>query len=173
VEFPSKKDKSLKFSDSEPYDYARAMRVFPESQSVIVEFDILAKQTSNGRMEVEILSRKGNRPVRVVLGDNGKIAAVDGQKVLEAASYKADKWLKFKLTADVKKGKYSVSVNGRKVVKNAWFAEKATELQQVSFRTGEYRKLGIGRDENADDMPNAGDPVPEAVYYINNVLISP
>ena len=56
---------------------------------------------------------------------------------------------------------------------DAAFAEEVSEFQRVSFRTGEYRKLGIGSDENAEDLPNAGDPVDEAVFYLNNVAIQP
>ena len=173
VDYPGKTDKSLMFKDKEPYDYAKAVRVFPVSDSVTVEFDMLARQIDNGRMEIEVLSKKGNRPVRIMLGDNGRITAVDGEKKVEAASYKADKWLKVKITANVKTGKYNLSINGKKVVKNAAFAEKAKELQRLSFRTGQYRKLGIGKAENADDLPNGGDPVGEAVYYLNNVTINP
>jgi len=173
VEFPSKKDKSLMFRDSEPYDYARAQRVFPESQTVTLEFELMAKQNDNGRMEVDLLSKKGERAVCVMLGDNGKVKALNGEREVELGSYKADKWLKFKIIANVKKGRYRLSVNGKNVLDNASFVERTTELQRVSFRTGEYRKLGIGRAENAEDLPNAGDPVKEAIYYINNVWITP
>jgi hypothetical protein len=46
VEFPSAADKSLKLSDREPYDYARAVRVFPAGKKVKVKFDMLTKQTT-------------------------------------------------------------------------------------------------------------------------------
>lgn len=52
----------------------------------------MIKDCDNGQMEIEILNSKSNHPVRIILGYNGKIAAVDGEKVVEAASYKADKW---------------------------------------------------------------------------------
>jgi hypothetical protein len=144
VQFPSAADKSLKLSDSEPYDYARAIRVFPESGTVTVKFDILARQTDNGRMEIELLSKKGVRPVRVMLSDNGKIQVADGEKTVDVMAFQADKWQKFKIRADVTAGKFSVSINGKNVLKRAAFAQKAANLQCVSFRTGEYRKLGIG-----------------------------
>jgi len=140
---------------------------------VTVKFDILAKQTGNGRMEVELLSKKGSRPVRVMLSDNGKVQVVDGEKTVDMLTYQADKWLKFKVSADVTAGKFSVSVNGKSVLSTAAFAQKAANLQRISFRTGKYRKLGIGQRENEDDLPNAGDPVKNAVYYINNVVIAP
>ena len=169
--FGGKKNKALKFSDCEPYDYARAQRVFPVSQTVTVSFELQAKQTDTGRMEVEIMSKKGNRPVRIVLGDNGKVRGYDGEKIVDLCDYKADRWMNVKIAADVAKGIYSVSVNRKKVLANAAFAEKAKELQRLSLRTGEWRKLGIGKDENASDLPNAGDKVPEAVYYLDNVVI--
>ena len=173
VEFPGRTNKSLKFSDSEPYDYARAQRVFPESKSVTLEFEVLAEQSNYGRMEIDILNRMGYRPVRLSLNGSGKVEAVDGSRIVEVADYTKGKWLKFKITADVNKETYSVALNGRKVIRNASFAEKVNELQRVSFRTGEYRKLGIGKDENSYDLPNAGDRVTESVYYLNNVSIYP
>ena len=172
AKFPSAANKSLKLSDTDPYDYARAIRVFPESSTVTVKFDILAEQTDNGRMEFELLSKKGSRPVRVVLSDNGKVQVVDGEKTVDLTAYQADKWLQFKVSADVTAGRFSVSVNGKSVLSKAAFAQKVANLQRISFRTGEYRKLGIGQNENEDDLPNAGDAVNKAVYYVNNVSIS-
>ncbi|MHC4192875.1 MAG: PA14 domain-containing protein [Planctomycetota bacterium] len=172
AQFPSAADKSLKLSDSEPYDYARAIRVFPEGKTVTIKFDILAKQTDNGRMEIELLGKNGSRPVRVMLSDNGKVQVVDGEKAVDTTAYQANKWLKIKINADVSARTFDVSVNGKRVVNKAAFAEKAANLQRISFRTGEYRKLGIGQSENENDLPNAGDRVKEAVYYLDNVSIS-
>ena len=174
AEFPSAADKSLKLRDTEPYDYARAVRVFPASKKVKVKFDMLAKQNKNGRMEVDILSRAGARPVRIVLSEAGKVEVTDGSKVVNAGSYQADKWLSFSIAVDAAAGTFSVSVGDgfeAHTEKDLAFAEKAESVERISFRTGEYRKLGIGKSENEDDLPNAGDPVGQAVYYINNVSV--
>lgn len=98
---------------------------------------------------------------------------MDGEKVVDLCGYAADKWLKIKVAANVGEGSYSVWVGGKKVFENASFPEKVNEFQRVSFRTGAYRQLGVGKDENADDLPKCGDPVREAVYYLNNVSILP
>jgi hypothetical protein len=174
AEFPTAADKSLKLSDKEPYDYARAVRVFPAGKKVKVKFDMLAKQSKNGRIEVDILSRDGRRPVRIVLSEAGKIEVTDGSKVVKAGSYQADKWLSFSIAVDVTAGTFSVSVGDgfeARIEMDLAFAEKAESVERISFRTGEYRKLGIGKSENEDDLPNAGDPVGQAVYYINNVSV--
>jgi len=172
ADYPSRKNKSLMLKDKEPYDYARVVRVIPESKTVTMSFDIMAKQRDTGRMEIEILSKTGKRPVQLLMKDDGKIAAVTGDGKVEIGSYKAGKWYKIDIKADAVKSVFSVTINGKKVVDNASFAESGKELQRVSFRTGEYRKLGIGKDENAEDLPNAGEPVTEAVYYLDNVKIS-
>jgi hypothetical protein len=107
-----------------------------------------------------------------MLSDNGKVQVVDGEKAVDTTAYQANKWLKIKINADVSARTFDVSVNGKRVVNKAAFAEKAANLQRISFRTGEYRKLGIGQSENENDLPNAGDRVKEAVYYLDNVSIS-
>jgi hypothetical protein len=123
-------------------------------------------------MEIEILSKIGKRPVQIMMKDDGKIYAVTGDGEVNLGSYKAGKKCSISVEADVAKSVFSVKINNKKVVKDAKFAESAKELQRVSFRTGEYRKLGIGKDENAEDLPNAGEPVAEAIYYVDNVKLS-
>ncbi|HUT29759.1 MAG TPA: hypothetical protein VMX13_08205 [Sedimentisphaerales bacterium] len=78
-----------------------------------------------------------------------------------------------KVVAHVAQGRYSGWVVGKKVLKSASFAEKVNEFQLVSFRTGAYGQLGVGKDKNADDLPMCGGPLPEAVHYLNNVSILP
>jgi hypothetical protein len=171
VEFPSAANKSLRFKDKEPYDYARALRVFPETQHVTIEFAVFGEQTSNGRMEVDIKSRKGTRPVQIMLSDNGKIQVVDGENTIDVMDYQADKWYKFTVEADIAMETFSVSVDGSMMVEDASFAQTATELQRVVFRTGEYRLKGIGQPEHAYDLPGGCNPVAEAVFFVDDVAI--
>ncbi|MHC4619514.1 MAG: PA14 domain-containing protein [Planctomycetota bacterium] len=173
AKFPGVSDKSLKLSDWDRCDYARAVRVFPPGNKITVKFDMLAKQTRHGRMEVELLSRDGVRPVRVALTNRGRIQVVDGNRTLDVKNYTADKWLSFKIDVDASAGRFGVALDGKKIVEDAVFAEKANALERLSLRTGEYRKLGIGQRKNEDDVPKAGDRVERAVYYINNVSIAP
>jgi hypothetical protein len=171
AEFPSAANKSLKLSDREPYDYARAVRVFPEAPKVSVKFDVLAKQTQNGSLEIDLVGRKGTCPVSVMLTNDSRIKVVSGARTLGLVDYKANDWISFKIDADVAAGKVTVTIDDSAVLEGA-LAEKPQAVHRLSFRTGEYRKLGIGSKENEDDLPHAGDPVPEAVYYIDNVSIS-
>jgi hypothetical protein len=173
AEFPSRLDKSLRFSDADPYDYSRAQRVIPLSRSLKFSFQIRAEQSDHGRMEVDVLDRMGYRPVRLALTPEKQITTVDGDREIVVDVYRPDEWLTVTVEADLDAAVWSLEINGRKALVDAAFAEEVSEFQRVSFRTGEYRKLGIGSDENAEDLPNAGDPVDEAVFYLNNVAIHP
>jgi hypothetical protein len=168
--YPTVVDKSLKLSDSDPWDYARAVRIFPKSNTASLKFDILAEHPKNGRMEVEVLGRKGERPVRIELTEDGKIKAANGAKVIELSSYKAGAWLSFEIKVDASKGEYSVSVNGKEALKNAAFAEKVDSVERLSFRTGKYRQHGLKTRQLKTKVIDK--PVAETQYYVNNVVIT-
>lgn len=171
AEFPTVVDKSLRLEDREPYDYARAIRVFPESKKVLVEFDLLAGQSGNGRMEVEVADKSGRRPVRVMLTEKRRIQAANGEKVVDLQGYKPDRWLSFRVKINVSESSYSLSVNGRGILKAARFAEEVDSVHRLSFRTGKYRMVGKVLKADGAALPRAGDPVTKAVYYLNNVKV--
>jgi len=77
---PGRANHYLELEDREPVDYARALRVFPVSKAVDVSFKLLAEQTNRGRLEIELLGKCDERPVRVILNDQGQIQAVDGSR---------------------------------------------------------------------------------------------
>jgi len=175
VDYPGESDKSLRLEDSEPYDYARAVRVFPQSKQITVEFEILAGQSGNGRMEIEVASRTGKRPVRLTLTEKGRIKAADGKRVVDLQKYEPEKWLSFTVNVNITKSTYNLAINEKQILKNAGFAEKVDSVQRLSFRTGKYRRLGTRRieDTTGEVLPNAGDPQKKSVYYLNNVSVSP
>ena len=177
VEFPSVVDKSLQLNDWEPCDYARAVRVFPQSKRVTVQFDLLAGQASHGRMEIDLLSRGGLRPIRLMLGSNGKVQAIQGDQIVDLQSYKANTWFSLQVDLDADSQRFSVSIDGKRILEDAQFAEKASSVERLSFRTGRYRRigagLGIGRCNRAADLPGAGEAARKATYHVNNVRIAP
>jgi hypothetical protein len=159
VAFPSAKNKSLQLEDKDPYDYAKAVRVFAEAKSIHITCKVFARQSS-GRLELEVLDGAGHRPVRVAFGEGGL--------VLKPAS-----WHKIEIAADGNSGKYDLVIDGKPVARRAAFAEPASTLERLSFRTGEFRtKPDRGTDRYAGgDLPNPGEPGPNAVYNIDDVMI--
>jgi hypothetical protein len=177
ADFPSTTNKSLELTDKDPYDYCRAIRVFPESKSVTIQFKIHAAQNRGGALEIEVTDRFGSRPVRLVLADDERIKIVDGAKRLDLAPYQADRWYDMKIEIDVAKGKFDISLDGKPAASTAAFAEFVQSVERISFRTGPRREeptLKTPTDTMPDRVtPNPDLPQPPAVYHIDDVAITP
>ncbi|MFM8470654.1 MAG: six-hairpin glycosidase, partial [Limisphaerales bacterium] len=103
--------RSLELRDGDPFDYARAVRVFPESAKVRAEVDLTPGQAGAG-LEIELCDAVGHRPVRVLLTETGLVQAVDGNTVTDLGKYAAGEKLSLTIAADATAGRYSVQVNG-------------------------------------------------------------
>jgi len=119
---------TLRLEDRDPYDYARATRLFPSSRRVSASFAVRADQPG-GTLELELVGGFGSpRPVRVTF-------AGDDRQNLSA-------WTRFDVEADVDRQRFSVVRDGRRVVEDAALAEPADALSRISFRTGPHRGIG-------------------------------
>ncbi|HUT30470.1 MAG TPA: PA14 domain-containing protein [Sedimentisphaerales bacterium] len=180
----------LRLQDKDPYDYANAVRVFPETRKAQVSFDLRPQQFGRDNLEIEIQNYKGQRPVRIIIdGKNGKVTANKGESMNEVASLTAGKWLKIEIDVDTSAGKYDLKVDGKDVVSGAGFAEKLDNtgnpykskftvptVERIVFRTGTWRmkdfsRYGFGANdyrENEPDLSGADEAVAEAIYDIDN-----
>jgi hypothetical protein len=166
------KNKSLQLNDKDPYDYALAERTFPESKKINVKFDLLLRQANSGRMEIDITSKTGVRPIQIMLNESGKVQVVNSADTVSIGSYKTNVNLSFGINLDTEEGKFSVAINGKEVLKNADFAAEVEKVQRIVFRTGQYRGLWHNvRWQDHRDLSNPGEPVKEAVYLLDNVVI--
>jgi len=175
VDFPDKKNKSLKLSDKDPYDYARAVRVFKEGKQVALKISILAKQNNKGNLEIDVVDRYGNRPVRIRFDNDGDIKAVNGNDELTIQKYKQNKWYDLNISVDGQPfGSYNLSINGKQILLAAKLAEAVLSVERLSLRTGPYRNLPNRHTPNQKPGPpltGADDPVPVAIFYIDNIRI--
>jgi len=173
VNFPSSVNKSLQFDDRDPFDYAKAVRTFPESPNAEVGFRVYAKQNDTGRFEVEVLDRWGNRPVRLAFGEEGHLTAISGGSVVNLADYRPNTWYSIRLTIDARAGRFSVSMDGKPVLRDAPMAEFVRSVERLSFRTGAYRTEPTRRmnpeQRSWKDLNVADEPVRTAAYYIDDV----
>ena len=89
---------------------------------------------------------------------------------VDITPYKADVWQKFNIHADCSTGKYTVSLNGREIIKGARFAESSFMIYALSFRTGNkiISTRGVVKQQ---DMPNTEEPCPKVIYRIDNVTV--
>jgi hypothetical protein len=177
ADFPSATNKSLELTDKDPYDYARAVRVFPESKSVTIQFKIHTAQNHGGRLEIEVNDRFGARPVRLILAEDGRIKIVDGAKLLDVGPYQPNEWHDVELSLDVQRGTFDVSLDAKRAASTAAFAEYVKSVERVSFRTGARREeptLKTSTDATPDRVsPNPDLPQPPVTYHIDNVRVTP
>jgi hypothetical protein len=177
ADFPSASNRSLCLEDRDPCDYARAVRVFPETTRLTAKFRILARQIKTGRLEIELLDRFGYRPpVRIFLDEQGRILALDGNRNDEVlvADYEPDRWYVFELRVDTDKGLWDLWLDGKPVLERAEMLDPVKSLERISFRTGPFRlepSLRTPKSPGAD-MAFPDDPVQPALYFIDDVAIT-
>jgi len=162
--------KYLRLKDESPYDYAKAVRVFPESSEVKLSFKVRPEQTSLGRLEIEVVDKHGERPVHLELDDGGKIMAQDGGSLVEVGSYQADRWYAIEIGVDLSSQRYGVVLDSNQVLADANLMEFVTSVERVEFRTGAYRLADPLPGAPGSDLPNPDDPVPMATFDIDDVL---
>jgi len=161
----------LSLRDEDPYDYARAVRIFPATHGVKISFRVQAAQT-DARLEIDLLDAKGSRPVRLAFLPGGRLEACHEGQWLDAGTYTAGQWHRFELEipAAVNADRCVVLIDGASPLpRPAFFTDPVETVERLSFRTGEYRDRGYG----GRDLPGADVRAPAAVFLIDDVTIEP
>jgi hypothetical protein len=175
AEVPGRRGLSLRLSDRDPYDYAHAQRVFPETKQATIRFEWMPGSAGADGLEIEVMDRYGNRPVRIVLPADGSAQAASGAGSAVMRKYRKDRWNTLEIEVDTVRSRFDLSVNGSRVLAGAAFAEAAETVERLSFRTGPYRNEPTRQldryDPSLKDLPGADDPVKEAQYFIDQVSV--
>ena len=164
---PGTRNHCLELRDADPYDYARATRLFHATTQLRSALRIKPMQAA--RLEIELGDDKDRFPVRVVLQEDGHLHATDGRTQRDLGAYQTGVWLTLAITADATTGKYAVSLNGKPAAAELAFAETTgAALQQLSLRTNAARALGEGSPVNpTTDIPVAT----PAIFLIDDMTI--
>lgn len=168
-----KNTKSLVLRDKDPFDYAKAERVVPESRRLAVEFAVTAEQY-NGRLQIEALDAKGTAAVRLTLGPDSVLSAKTGYRESRIAGYKAGEEHVIRLELDAGKRMCRVRVDGRDAGLKIFFAPVAS-FRRISFRTGPVRRFPDADTptDQSFDLPDAGRSDAEAVFRISRFKTEP
>jgi hypothetical protein len=172
-------NQALKLEDRDRYDYAKAARIFPESRTVKISFNLQLVPSEDGRLEIELLDKQGNRPVRIQFtAPELRIQSNAGETISAVGGFEKREWIAVEIRADVDKGQYDLVVNGKPVLRSAKFAQpKPGLLHRIEFRTGAYR-MDIARKTERqplmdNGLPGADEQIAPSVFYIDNVRIQP
>jgi hypothetical protein len=165
--------KALVLRDKDPFDYAKAERVIPESKKLAVAFTVVPQQADKGSLQIEFQDGKGNAAVRLLFDADGFFKAKVGYRNSQIQKYEAGKPLEVRIELDRDKRMFTTFVNGQPKGNRLFFAPVAS-FQRVVFRTG-----GVRRFPDADtptdqtfDVPKASELEPEAVFILKTFKTS-
>lgn len=168
ADFPSAADKSLKLTDRDPCNYAKAERVFPESRKAGLRFRVLAEQNDHGQLFIECCDAKATAPLRLVFDDNGFLRVLNQGYYVDVLPYEAGRWYEVGLSVDAVMQNYTLAVGGFR--RTFRFIAPVRSVERIVFRTGSVRrKPDLETRVLGEDVPGADEPVPAAHYYMNEL----
>ncbi|WP_225309706.1 exo-alpha-sialidase [Larkinella humicola] len=165
--------KALVLRDKDPFDYAKAERVIPESTKLAVEFAVVPQQADKGSLQIEFQDAKGNAAVRLLFDADGFFKAKVGYRDSQIQKYEAGKPVVVRIELDRDKRMFVAFVNGQPKGNRLFFAPVAS-FRRVVFRTGGVRRFpdaDTPTDQNFD-VPKAGELQPEAVFILKTFKTS-
>ena len=161
--------KYLTLIDRDPFDYARAERLFKESTQPVVEFTIVPAQNSKGLLHIEFQDKKGTPAVRLVFDSDSTLKTKAGYRMSRITKYESGKEYQIRVEMNVKTRQYTIYLNGKK--KEGVFFAPVHSIERIVFRTGEVRRFpnaDTPTDQNFD-VQNDVNPLEEARFYIKSL----
>ena len=151
----------LCLNDEDPYDYARAIRVFEETAKATIGFDIKVEKEHDEPFEVDVTDRHGARAVSLSFR-NGQITMAGKP----CGNYKVGEWKRISIVVDGSEMK----VNGVALAP----LQAVKSVERLSFRTGGYRELPDRNTPNqkpAPPLPGCDKKVAPSRYLIDQVAV--
>ena len=160
----------LVLKDGDPYDFAKAERVFPAAKKMQAEFSITPGQSNTGMLQIEFQDERNSPAVRLSFQSDSTFIAKAGARVKKIMTYQAGMTYKVRVTLNTDTRMYTVNVNDKDLITQLFFAP-VDSLTHIVFRTGEARRFPTSETpaEAEADLPKSGDRVPEAffaIYYL-------
>lgn len=158
---------ALRLRSKDPYDYAVAERVFPESEKVIIRSRLIARQSHYGRLEIDLNDCRGVTVFRVILDSERTVKLKHGNAVTVAGLNEGDMEMEWKV--DCVERSVEFTINGRGCGKWKFF-NSAETVERMVFRTGRKHTASLEYDPEyaePNDLPGADEPLKqEGRYYI-------
>lgn len=175
VNFPSETEKSMMLKDTDPYDYAKAVRVFHKTGQQTLSFNLYVK-SSTEILDIEVVAAKGERLIQTRIDNDRKfLVKIGNQDYSSTTKLDTGKWYALEIRMDSQKREFSIILDGKAIAEGTSFSYESGVPERVVFRTGQYRltddvqEYKSGNDFKPGwDEPGADELAPEAVYYIKD-----
>jgi len=164
---PNAEKQALELSDADPFDYARAERIFPSAKNTIVRFAVTPCQDSHGSLEIELLDEKGMATLRIVFDSTGNILTKQGYRNKTVGRYKKNERTEISIELNTTTRFYTLTVNG-KGGNNLCF-QPVDSVNRIAFRTGGVRRFpNVDTPTDQDyDLPATERKETTATFYIH------
>jgi hypothetical protein len=171
-DYPGATRRCLELRDRDPNDYARACRVFPECESLKLQFKLYANQNGTGTLQLDLMNREGKRPVRLLYQPDGALYADLGSRQQKLLTYYAHDWTSLTLEVNAKKQVWQLkwrNYAGDGASEAFPFAEPTKSVTRLVFRTGDWRRLGSEATKQHGDLLGCDEPGKEVIYRIDEL----
>lgn len=163
----------LVLRDSDPWDYAKAMRNFPECRCAQAHMQVTPYSIGTGRMEVEVTDGSGKVAARLILAEDGTLRARGGDRERIIGQYQDGEMLDVELRADCGTLQMQIAVNGQ--VCGTWpLMCPVRTLERLVLRTGKGRMEPTMENDPADGTVPAfrgGERAEEAQFKVYQVTV--
>ena len=160
--------RTLKLDDNDPYDFAKAERVFPAARKMQAEFMITPGQDDQGQLQIEFQDERNSPAVRLIFQSDSTLIAKAGARTKKIMSYHAGATYKIRVSLNADTRMYTVNVDNKDILTQLFFAP-VERLTHIVFRTGEARHYPTAESpaEADTDLPHAGEQVSKARWTIH------
>jgi hypothetical protein len=171
-----KRNAFMRLYDKDPYDYAKAMRVFPASDRVIIQFRLRTSQLKSGLVNIDITDKHGKVAARLQWDKTATISAVNETTLQRISNFTANEWVRIQLRLDCKSQEYELQVGDKKISDKFKFYDTVEKLERFEIRTGKYRlndfsRIGTWKAYPDSTFPDADKPVPMAIVDLDDLII--
>ena len=167
---------ALTLRQSDPCDYAKAVRVFPEGETACLRLRLSVQGLENGELHLEVSDGKGMNAVRLLLRPDGQAAIRGGGGQWPVAAYRDGETLDVVIKIDCRKKRVSACVNGNSSGDHMPISPCRT-VERLTLRTGAPRTGPTLETELKNlclpDVPGGSERKGEAVYRLYQAQIDP
>jgi hypothetical protein len=167
----SLEDGRLCLADADPYDYAKAERVVPNTKELEVAFTLKAGQNDHGELDIEFLDDAGTVCSRIVVDSTKTMRVKGGARYgTLVRNYEANRDYHIRAVLSTSLHRATYYVDGQKACERQ-FDTPVESISRIVFRTGPlFDRPDINTPADQDeDSPRAEERDATAVYSIADV----
>ena len=168
----SLEDGRLCLADADPYDYAKAERVVPNTKELEVAFTLKAGQNDHGELDIEFLDDAGTVCSRIVVDSTKTMRVKGGARYgTLVRNYEANRDYHIRAVLSTSLHRATYYVDGQKACERQ-FDTPVESISRIVFRTGPlFDRPDINTPADQDqDSPLADARDEMAVFTISDVV---